>query len=133
MPRSRRFPELAAGGVFWAESEGAGQEEQGEHPWVILSSESFIDETEVVVAVPMTSNVTRYRSAECYIESLGLVPRGGVNHRLDPAKMDGIVKCQQLRHWSVARITEIVGDIAPFGLEKLRGVVADVLDIKRRR
>lgn len=50
-----RLP-IEPGHIFWAESDGIGQEEQGRHPWIVVSVEAFHYKAELVLAVPATSN-----------------------------------------------------------------------------
>lgn len=130
----RKFPLAVAGGVFWATTiDGEGQEEQGRHPWIIVSPDRLAEDAEIVIAVPMTSNPFQYRSGEQYVGGLVITRREGVSEPLDVSKMDGNVRCQKVRHWSADRVKEIVADVDQFGIEKLRGIVADLLDLKRRR
>lgn len=59
--------------------------------------------------------------------------RDEVGHPLDPTKLDGVVKCAKLRHWSIERIEEVIGTATLFFVNKLRGVAADALGIPRAR
>lgn len=47
---------IERGHIFWHESDGVGQEEQGRHPWIVLSNNEFHHKEKLVMAVPCTSN-----------------------------------------------------------------------------
>jgi mRNA-degrading endonuclease toxin of MazEF toxin-antitoxin module len=122
---------MKSGDIFWAKSEGIADEEQGRHPWIVLSRDELARRGSLVVAVPVTSNPTRYKRWDVYMVPSEVVCANDVMHPLDPNKLEGVVKCAKLRHWSIERIDEVVGSATPFFLSKLRRVVADALEIPR--
>ena len=124
---------MKSGDIFWARSEGIAEEEQGRHPWIVLSSESLARHGGLVIAVPVTSNPTRYKTWDVYVSAAEIERATAVRHPLDPEKLDGVVKCAKVRHWSVARVDEIVGRATKFFVNKLRSVVADAVDLPRGR
>ena len=122
-------PDLRPGAIFWAKSEGQCQEEQGDHPWIILSVRKVADKNRIVVAVPMTSNATAYYDWDVYVKREYITPYLPARRKLKQEKMNGVVKCAKLRHWAVERIDEIVANCSAVWLNEIRGVVADVLGV----
>ncbi|MCH9680372.1 MAG: type II toxin-antitoxin system PemK/MazF family toxin [Deltaproteobacteria bacterium] len=120
---------IKSGDIFWCTSQGEGQEEQGRHPWIAISVES---RTSLAIAVPMTSNITSYGPSETYVNRAEIEYNMDCQHPLDQAKGEGVVKCAKLRHWSFDRVDEIIGSATKYYVNRLRGIVADVLAIPRR-
>jgi mRNA-degrading endonuclease toxin of MazEF toxin-antitoxin module len=131
-PDQRELKSPPTGAVFWADSQdGIGQEDQGRHPWVVISGDAFHKDTQLVMAVPLTSAGTRYRDSDIYIWKLGLVPVAGVAHPLDPQKLgDGLCKCAKLRSWSIERVQEPIAHASVEGIAQIKAIVVDVLRLK---
>lgn len=124
---------MKCGDIFWAGSEGIAEEERGRHPWIVISSDQVARHGGLVLAVPVTSNPTRYKTWDVYVSASEIVRATDVRHPLDPEKLQGVVKCAKLRHWSVLRVDEVVGHATKSFVNKLRFVVADAIDLPRRR
>ena len=118
---------MKTGDIFWSRSEGIGDEEQGRHPWIVLSKEELARYAGLVIAVPVTSNPIRYKRWDVYMMPTEIEHERDVLHPLDPTKLDGIVKCAKLRHWSTRRVEEVVGRATSFFVNRLRGVARDAL------
>lgn len=120
------------GSIFWAESVGQGQEEQGMHPWVVISRPSLEPDCGLVIAVPMTSNQLKYNEYTTGVYPSDIDRVEGVEHSLKDGA-DGTVKCHKLRHWSVEGLGEVVGQVHAPKLEEIRRIAADSFATPRRR
>ena len=118
---------MKSGDIFWSQSEGIGDEEQGRHPWIMLSTEELARNGGLVIAVPVTSNPIRYKRWDVYLTPSEIECRPNALHPLDPKKLDGVVKCAKLRHWSTRRVDEVVGRATTFFVNRLRVVAGDAL------
>lgn len=118
---------MKSGDVFWSQSDGIGDEEQGRHPWIVLSTEELARDGGLVIAVPVTSNPIRYRRWDVYLTPTEIECRANALHPLDPKKLDGVVKCAKLRHWSTRRVDEVVGRATTFFVHRLRVVAGEAL------
>jgi mRNA-degrading endonuclease toxin of MazEF toxin-antitoxin module len=105
---------MKSGEIFWAKSEGVAEEERGRHPWIVLSSDEVSRHGGLVIAVPVTSNPTRYKKWDVYLNAAEIVRAKDVRHPLDPEKLEGVVKCAKIRHWSVVRVDEVIGRATAF-------------------
>lgn len=123
---------MKTGDIFWARSEGIAEEEQGQHPWIVLSSDEVARHGRLVIAVPVTSNPTRYKKWDVYVDATEIALATDVRHPLDPSKLGGVVKCAKLRHWSVARVDEVIGRASKLFVGRLRLVVAHAIELRRR-
>lgn len=119
------------GTIFWAESEGIGQEDQGRHPWVVISNPQVETDGEIVIAVPMTTNGTRYAEFDKNVFPADIERIEGVKYALQGT--DGTIKCAKLRHWSVERIDEVIGHLTPAVLETVRRLAAMAVEAPRRK
>ncbi len=130
---SKKIAKYKPGSIFWAESEGVGQEEQLRHPWIVISRPSVETECDLVVAVPMTSNPISHNEF-----TIGVYPSdverltGGVEPGLKEGE-DGTVKCHKVRHWSVERMGEVIGRVHLAKLQEIRRIVADVFALPSRK
>lgn len=122
---------MKSGDIFWSRSEGVEEEEQGRHPWIVLSSNLLHRQGGLVVAVPVTSNPTRYKAWDVYMTAAEIVRATNVRYPLDPTKLEGVVKCAKLRHWSVTRVDEVIGCATKHFVNKLRHVAADAIELPR--
>jgi mRNA-degrading endonuclease toxin of MazEF toxin-antitoxin module len=119
---------MKSGDIFWCQSEGIGDEEQGRHPWITLSAEALARDGGLVIAVPVTSNPIRYKRWDVYLTPTEIECWDAL-HPLDPRKLDGVVKCAKLRHWSPRRVEEVVGRATTFFVHRLRLVASDAMGV----
>jgi mRNA-degrading endonuclease toxin of MazEF toxin-antitoxin module len=122
---------MKSGDIFWARSQGIADEEQGRHPWIVISKKEVALQGRLVIAVPVTSNPILYKRWDVYVTAGEIACAVGVTHPLDPNKLEGVVKCAKIQHWSIERIDEVVGHATSFFVNKLRSAVADALEISR--
>ena len=100
---------IERGHIFWFDSgDGIGDEEQGKHPWIVVSTPLHHRKAKLVLAVPCTSKDVEYPF--CVSIPEGSIRRWpNVSKPLSLNRPSRVVKASKLRHFSVDRIKEIVG------------------------
>lgn len=106
--------EIGPGHIFWFDSGGdtIGQEEKGNHPWIVISSGYFHRKTKLVLAVPCTSSPMEY-AFDVAIGSSAIRPWPQAKRKLSTSDdtMSKVAKPRKIRHISIDRIDEIVGQV----------------------
>ncbi len=99
---------VETGSIFWFRSEGQGNEEQDEHPWIVVSSPEFHRKAELVLAVPTTSKDMGYAFDVPLLDSdIRIWPN--VVHPLSEKRPSRIAKAGKVRHFDLNRVEPVVG------------------------
>lgn len=115
------------GGIFWAKlPDPIGQEDQGEHPWIIISKHQLARTNQLVLAVPMTSNPFQHNVGELEVDRTEFTPNPSSSKPLK--NIGGTIKCQKVSHWSTERITEIIGHAKRLAVNRIRGELLELLE-----
>lgn len=122
------IPHIETGSIFWFRSDGQGQEEQEEHPWIVISTPLAHRKSELVLAVPCTS-VDMEHAFHVSIQEGDIRRWPNVDHPLSLKKPIRIAKASKIRHFSVDRIV-VVGLITNQDrLREIRGEIMSMLGV----
>lgn len=117
--------EIETGSIFWFKSEGVGQEEQEDHPWVVVSTPVFHRKTKLVLAVPCSSSETAY-ALDVVVEEADFRAWPNVLRPLNQKgdKRIKVAKSRKVRALSVERVTEVVGMM--INKDIIRAITSDI-------
>lgn len=111
---------MRKGDIYIADlGSGAGSEQGGTRPVIIIQSDNINKFTKTVVVIPLTTNLKRVQIPGCV-----LLPQeeGGLIH-------NSVALCYQIRVLSMSRLQNKIGTLSPSDINKIENGIKLTFDM----